>query len=202
MQRVKYLWRRFRKSIIRGRRRSIFLIDRFHDDNIGRQSYGGLTVHRYDSSAKLTIGSFCSIADDVTIFLGGEHRSDWITTYPFNILDKRFAHIVGHPWSKGDVRVGSDVWIGRGAVILSGVCIGNGAVVGAFALVAKDVPDYAIVGGNPAKLIRMRFTDQGVEQLKGISWWNWSDERIARAVPYLQSHKTDEFLRLVGQGVL
>ena len=190
------IWKRI------GRSRSIFLRDRFPDDDIGRQSYGGLTVHRYDSSAKLTIGSFCSIADDVTIFLGGEHRPDWITTYPFNVLDKRFEHIVGHPWSKGDVTIGSDVWIGRGASILSGVHIGDGAVIGACALVAKDVPDYAMVGGNPANLLRKRFTDQVIQQLQDIRWWDWPDGRIARAVPYLQSDKIDEFLRLVGRNEL
>lgn len=182
--------------------RSIYLAERFPNDNIGRDSYGDLTVHRYGSTNKLTIGSFCSFADDVTIFLGGEHRPDWITTYPFNVLDKRFTSIEGHPHSKGDVIIGSDVWIGRGAVILSGVSIGDGAVVGAYALVSKDVPNYGIVGGNPARVLRMRFPDEIADQLTTIRWWHWSDDRIARAVPYLQSDRIDAFLDLVREGKL
>src|SRR4030095_4167165 len=102
-------------------------------------------------------------------------RPDWVTTYPFNVLDPRFAHISGHPRSKGDVAIGNDVWVGRAAVILSGVRVGAGAGIGAYALVTKDVPDYSIVGGNPARLLRMRFTPEIVAKLRDIRWWDWPE---------------------------
>ena len=138
----------------------------------------------------------------MTIFLGGEHRSDWVTTYPFNVLDPRFTHIKGHPHSKGDVVIGNDVWVGRGAAILSGVRVGDGAVIGAYAVVVRDVPAYGIVAGNPAKLLRTRFSDAIIEELEDVRWWDWPDERIDRAVPYLQSDRIDEFLNLVRDGKL
>jgi acetyltransferase-like isoleucine patch superfamily enzyme len=181
---------------------SIYLADRFPDETIGRGSYGGLTILKYDSENRLRIGSFCSFAADVTVFLGGDHRMDWITTYPFNVLDQRFADITGHPRSKGDVVIGNDVWLGRGAVILSGVTVGNGAAIGAYAVVTKDVPPYGIVAGNPAKLLRLRFSEKVIEELQRIRWWDWPDERLDRAVPYLQSDRIDEFLSLVRSGEL
>jgi acetyltransferase-like isoleucine patch superfamily enzyme len=183
-------------------RESIYLADRFPQETIGRRSYGGLTVLKYDSTHRLRIGSFCSFAADVTVFLGGDHRTDWITTYPFNVLDRRFANITGHPHSKGDVVIGNDVWVGRGAAILSGVTIGDGAAIGAYAVVTKDVPSYAIVAGNPAKLVRLRFSEQVIEELGRVRWWDWPDERLNRAVPYLQSDRIDEFLSLVRSGKL
>ena len=162
-----------------------------------------MTVFRYgDSDANLEIGNYCSFAADVKIFLGGEHRTDWVSTYPFNALHPEFSHIEGHPRSKGDVRIGNDVWLGRGAVVLSGVTIGDGAAIGAYSVVTKDVPDYAIVGGNPAKLLKMRFPPEVVERLRAIQWWNWSPERVKRAVPYLQNSNIEEFIRLVNGGQL
>ena len=179
-----------------------YLAERFPRERIGRRSYGGLKILRYDSTNKLEVGAFCSFAAGVTVFLGGEHRPDWVTTYPFNVLDKRFAHIEGHPHSKGDVVIGNDVWIGKDAVILSGVKVGDGAVIGAYAVVAKDVPAYGIVAGNPAKLLRMRFSKSQIERLLETRWWDWPDDRIDRAIPYLQSERIDEFLALVDGGKL
>lgn len=180
----------------------VYLADRHPNESIGRRSYGDVTILRYDSSQRLRIGSFCSFAEDVTVFLGGEHRVDWITTYPFNVLDERFAAITGHPHSKGDVEIGNDVWVGRGAVILSGVKVGDGAVIGAYAVVTRDVPPYGIVAGNPAKLLRLRFSEEVIEELERIRWWGWPDERLDRAVPYLQSDRIDNFLSLVRLGKL
>ena len=181
---------------------ALYLADRFPDEHIGRRSYGGLTILRYDSPHRLEIGSFCSFAAGVTVFVGGEHRPDWVTTYPFNVLDPRFAHIQGHPHSKGDVVIGSDVWIGLEALILSGVRVGDGAVIGARAVVVNDVPPYGIVAGNPARLVRKRFPDTIIAQLLQVQWWDWPDERIDRAVPYLQSDRIEEFLALVDEGRL
>jgi len=121
----------------------------------------------------------------VKIFLGGNHRTDWITTYPFSALWESAKHIEGHPASRGDVIIGHDVWIGEDAVILSGVHIGNGAVIGASAVVANDVPPYSIVAGNPAKVIRMRFIEREISILQSLAWWSWDDAKLNAAMPFL-----------------
>lgn len=170
---------------------------RFH---LGAHTYGTVDVLWWGEEASLTIGRFSSIADGVTILLGGNHRVDWVTTYPFSEFeDWPSAHgITGHPATKGDVRIGNDVWIGNGATILSGVTIGDGAVIGARALVTKDVPPYAIVGGNPARLLRMRFAPETVASLLACAWWDWPRERIEEAMPLLLSGDADGLLRANG----
>lgn len=135
----------------------------------------------------LRIGKFCSIARGVTIVLGGEHRTDWITTFPFNALCLDFNYIKGHPKSKGDIIIGNDVWIGSDAKILSGVTIGDGCVVGSSALVTKDMPPYSIWGGNPARFIRYRFEQEIIDSLMRIKWWDWSYRDVFNVIPILQS---------------
>src|SRR6185503_3838890 len=133
MRSVKFadLVRKSRSFLGRLRGSSVYLADKFPGQKIGPFSYGEMIVFRYgDSDANLEIGNYCSFAADVKIFLGGEHRTDWVSTYPFNALHPEFSHIEGHPRSKGDVRIGNDVWLGRGAVVLSGVTIGDGAAIG------------------------------------------------------------------------
>ena len=154
---------------------------------VGRGTYGDPSVRHYGESTTLKVGRYCSIAINVTIFLGGNHRTDWITTYPFSVFRKSARHIEGHPASKGDVIIGHDVWIGEGAVIMSGVHIGNGAVIGASSVVARDVPSYGIVAGNPARLIRMRFTDEEISILQALAWWNWGDAKLDSAMPHLMN---------------
>src|SRR5579862_6624891 len=153
--------------------------------SVGRHTYGEPEVRHWGEPATLKVGAFCSIAVDVTIFLGGNHRVDWITTYPFSFLWPNARGIQGHPATKGDVIIGNDVWIGASATILSGVRIGNGAVIGACAVVTKDVPAYGIVGGNPAKLIRLRFSEAQIAALEEMAWWNWPDAKIDSAMPLL-----------------
>ncbi len=153
-------------------------------------SYGKPRVFDWDDGGSLFIGKFCSIADDVTILLGGNHRIDWISTYPFGAISDVWSGglgVEGHPWSKGDVVIGNDVWIGNGATILSGVKIGNGAVIGARAVVAKDVPPYSIVVGNPSKMIKTRFDKKTIKLLENIQWWNWPIEFINSNIKYLCS---------------
>jgi acetyltransferase-like isoleucine patch superfamily enzyme len=137
---------------------------------------------------RLRVGPYCSIARDVTVFLGGNHRSDWISTYPFRLRwGLAGAYSDGHPTSKGDVNVGADVWIGERATILSGVTIGDGAVIAAMATVASDVRPYAVVAGNPAREVRRRFDDANIEYLLALKWWEWPEERVRECVPILCS---------------
>ena len=156
--------------------------------NIGDKSYGEPTILFPGSGSTLQVGKFVSIADDVVIMLGGEHRIDWVTTYPLNRYFPEWSNIKGHPATKGDVVVGNDVWIGREALIMSGVTIGDGAVVGSRAVVTKNVMPYSIVAGNPAKHIRFRFDEEAISELVTMAWWNWPDDIIAEAVPYLLSN--------------
>jgi acetyltransferase-like isoleucine patch superfamily enzyme len=167
---------------------------RYRDFEIGRYSYGCPEIHFGASGARLRIGQFCSFADGVEIFLGGEHRTDWITTYPFPAMFEQAAGHEGHPATKGDVLIGNDVWIGHGATVLSGVEIGDGAVVGARAVVARNVPAYGVVTGNPARLIRRRFPDAQIEGLLRIQWWDWPLERILQQLPALLSGDIEAFL--------
>lgn len=162
--------------------------------SIGRFTYGEPLVLGWDEGATLTIGSFCSIATDATILLGGNHRGDWVTTFPFNILFDDFRHILGHPATRGDVIIGNDVWIGMGALILSGISIGDGAIIAARSVVTKNVEPYTVVGGNPARKIKARFADETIEKLLGIKWWEWDIEKIRTGIPYLLSTDIQKFI--------
>ena len=156
---------------------------------IGRGSYGAPKLHwsKGDFTPKLRIGAFCSIADDVSIFVGahGRHTVDYVSTYPMGMVYGRADKRLPSKMTAGDlgVTIGNDVWIGRGAMIMAGVTIGDGAVVAARAVVNKDVAPYAIVGGVPAKLIRYRFDEATVQRLLRLQWWTWPDELIAERLP-------------------
>lgn len=152
-----------------------------------------LLIRSWGEPAKLVIGSFCSIADRVEIFLGGNHRSDWVTTFPFGHASKQtFSHHgQGHPTTNGDVTIGNDVWLCSRCTIMSGVTIGDGAVVAANAHVVTHVGPYEMVGGNPARLIKRRFTDQQIAALLKYPWWALADEQIATLVPALCSDDID-----------
>ena len=167
---------------------------------IGKGSYGNPTIHAWDDTTRLTIGAYCSLADGVQIFLGGEHRVDWVSTYPFNVFWPAASGIAGHPASKGDVTIGNDVWIGTEAVILSGVTIGDGAVIGARAVVTKDVPPYAIAAGNPARVVKLRFDDATVARLLAVRWWDWDNDKIERALPLIMSPDVSTFLQAAEAG--
>lgn len=160
--------------------------------NIGDYTYGTPRVAGL-GEAELTIGKFCSIAEGVVIFVSGEHRTEWISTYPFSAAPEWEACPI-HSKSKGNVAIGNDVWIGFEAVILSGVTIGDGACIGARSVVARDVAPYTIVAGNPARLIRKRFDDETIEALLQLKWWDWSFERIKSVVPILLSPNIKELL--------
>lgn len=149
---------------------------------IGRFTYGyeKISIRQWGEGAALHIGSFCSISTAVTIFLGGNHRSDWISTYPFGHIHEAELGppVQGHPATRGDVRIGHDVWIAHGATILSGVTVGDGAVLGATATVTRDVEPYEIVGGNPAQHVRFRFPEEIRALLLELRWWELPLEQI------------------------
>jgi acetyltransferase-like isoleucine patch superfamily enzyme len=171
--------------------------------NVGRHTYGheSIEVRDWGEGAKLTIGSFCSIADRVVVYLGGNHRPDWVTTFPFSAFPDQWETargIEGHPATNGDVTIGSDVWIGSGATFMSGVTVGDGAAIATNSVVTRDVEPYAIVGGNPAKLIRHRFAPEVVEALLRIAWWEWDDERIAAAIPTMLTDDVERFIAIHG----
>jgi acetyltransferase-like isoleucine patch superfamily enzyme len=154
---------------------------------IGRGTYGEPAVLTWDGEGTLRVGAFCSFARGVTVILNGEHRTDWVTTYPFPKFRDSARSATGHVASKGDVVIGNDVWVGFGATILAGVTIRDGAVVGAAAVVTRDVAPYAIVAGNPARLIRHRFDEETIGLLRRLAWWDWSDDELDRAMPLLLS---------------
>jgi acetyltransferase-like isoleucine patch superfamily enzyme len=168
------------------------LFDKFlkKDLIIGKHTYGKPRIIRYGTSEIAYIGKFCSIANNVTLILTGNHRTEWITTYPFPSFYYRWKQvkkIKDHIVSKGDIVIGNDVWIGYGALILPGVTIHDGAVIGAKAVVTKDVEPYTIVAGNPAHVIKKRFSDKEISRLLKLQWWNWPDEKIRKSIPLLCS---------------
>lgn len=139
---------------------------------------------------KLKIGKFCSIACGVKFLMNSaNHTLDSLSTYPFPIFYEEWSHGMSpkKAWdNKGNIVIGNDVWIGYEAIILAGVTIGDGAIIGTRAVVTKDVPPYTIVGGIPAKAIRLRFPKKDIEQLLELKWWDWSIEKISENLLAIQ----------------
>lgn len=156
----------------------------YYDDPEDSENFERNVLYHFDFIGdKLKIGKFCSIAKGAQFIMnGGSHRVDTFSSFPFPIFGGSWAEKLvgvelGAP-SKGDTVIGNDVWIGREAVIMPGVHIGDGAVIAAKAIVASDIPAYSIYGGNPARFIRKRFSDDIIQQLLQIKWWDWSIEDI------------------------
>jgi acetyltransferase-like isoleucine patch superfamily enzyme len=145
---------------------------------VGRHTYGFVRASAYMPTGRetLRIGNYCSIAREV-MFIFGEHRTDLVSTYPLRTLLIPSGENVD-AIEKGSITIGSDVWLGTRAMIMSGVTIGHGAVVAAGAVVTRDVPPYAIVGGVPARVIRSRFDARTIGALLEIAWWEWPDEVV------------------------
>lgn len=148
---------------------------------VGKHTYGGLNVLNCTSN-KLVIGNYCSIAKQTAFILGVDHRMSGVSTYPFK---KLMLHGEQEAISKGDIIIEDDVWIGYGAIILSGVHIGQGAAIAAGAVVSKDVPPYAIVGGVPAKIIKYRFSEPVRRQLERIDFSKIDDEFVEKHISQL-----------------
>ena len=170
----------------------------YYDDPEGPARFEENVLYHFDFIGdKLRIGKFCSIAAGVRFLMnGGNHQVATISSYPFSIFGHGWEGAAPAAWPfKGDTRVGNDVWIGYGATILPGVTIGDGAVIGSLSVVTADVPPYAIVGGNPARVIRSRFDETTVERLLAIRWWDWDIAHITRKVRAIAGTDIDELER-------
>ena len=164
----------------------------YYDDEDGSEKFEDHVTHHYDFIGdKLIIGKFCAIGQGVEFVMNGaNHQMNAITTYPFSIMangwEKAPMSLNNLP-IKGDTIVGNDVWIGQNVTIMPGVEIGNGAIIAANSVVAKNVPGYHIVGGNPVKIIRQRFCDELIDYLQNLKWWDWSAEKITANLDVLTS---------------
>jgi virginiamycin A acetyltransferase len=187
-----------------------FLNDTLKDDInnnlavVGRWSYstGPLKIYRWNYKSKIYIGNFCSIGPEVKIIIGGEHRTDWVSTaqinadtFNFNDTFLNAQKIKNFKDSRGDLRIENDVWVGAFSIIFSGVKLGNGSVVAAGSVVTKDVDPYTVVAGNPAKFVKKRFTTKQINFLNSSKWWELDDKLIDTLSKYLLNENVDLFIK-------
>lgn len=170
------------------------LRQRYPHHTFGTGTYGSPEVIEYDADTHLSVGAYTSIASGVKVMLGGSHRMDWVTSFPFPMMLDELKDVEDCNVSNGDVVIGSDCWLCRDAMILSGVTVGHGAVVAAGAVVCKDVPPYAVVGGNPAKFIKWRFDEQTRERLLASAWWDWPEAEVKAVARTLCSNDIEGLL--------
>lgn len=173
------------------------LFSKYPGVEFGEETYGDIQILKYDDTTRLTVGKFCSFATGVQVALGGEHRLDWTTTFPFPALWPEATSIEGHPASRGDITIGNDVWLGANVLVLSGASIGDGAVISAGSVVSGSVVPYAVFGGNPGRFLRWRFSEAVREKLLAIRWWDWSRERIVQWLPLLLNPDVQSFITAV-----
>lgn len=188
-----YVYYRIKWRVV-NRRNFTTMVNTFDPDlvQVGNQTYGALNVFSSGSQGKLVIGSYCSIAPDVWFVLNNEHHLGHLSTYPFKVMSLHEA--CPEAVSKGGICVEDDVWIGFGATILDGVTIGQGAVVGARALVTKDVAPYEIVGGVPAQTIGQRFSDEMICRLRDVDVGSISTDFVRSNIDALYEPLDDAVL--------
>jgi virginiamycin A acetyltransferase len=175
----------------------------YYDDPDHPTEFETRNVLYHFGPERLVIGWFCAFATDVRFIMNGaNHRMDGPSTFPFPIMGGTWAEdmdlLVGLP-SRGDTVVGHDVWLGHSVTVMPGVRIGHGAIVASGAVVVDDVPDYAIAGGNPAKVIRRRYSDTDIARLLDLAWWDWPIERITEHVRIIMSGTVDDLERAASQ---
>jgi virginiamycin A acetyltransferase len=168
----------------------------YYDDFDNVENFEKNVKYHFDFIGdKLIIGKFCMIASDVKFIMNGaNHLTDALTTYPFAIFGNGWGNAMenkSYP-QKGDINIGNDVWIGYNATIMSGVTIGDGAIIATNSTVIKDVEPYSIVGGNPAQEIKKRFSEDKISKLLEIKWWNWNVEKITKNIQNLTDNKIDK----------
>ncbi|MBQ8418226.1 MAG: CatB-related O-acetyltransferase [Phascolarctobacterium sp.] len=166
--------------------------ERYNNVKVGRYTYG---YEYLNSKYLVSIGSFCSIASG-QIIVPNDHRLDWVTTSPIASLKEFSFADVDYmknycPDEKRNILIGNDVWIGANCIVFEGVTINDGAVIAAGSIVRKDVPPYAVIG-SVDKIIKYRFSDEIIEKLLKIKWWNWEEEKIRKNIKFLQN--IDEFV--------
>lgn len=173
----------------------------YYDDPIDAENFENNNVlYHYDfSKEKLIIGKFCAIATGAKFIMSSaNHKLDGFSTFPFFIFRRGWEEnfdMNSLPY-KGDTVIGNDVWIGYDATIMPGVHVGDGAIIGAKAVVTKNVPPYAVVGGNPAKILKMRFDDATIAELLNIAWWNWPHEKISRNIAAITNNDLESLKKL------
>ncbi|WP_061234893.1 CatB-related O-acetyltransferase [Leptospira interrogans] len=174
----------------------------YYDDPDGPEHFEKKNVlYHYDFRGdKLLIGKFCAIATGVKFIMNGaNHKTSAFSTFPFAIFSNGWEKSMPKPGDfpdKGDTIVGNDVWIGTNAIILPRIKIGDGAIIGAYSVVARDVPAYTIVAGNPSQVIRERFSPEVKEKLLKLKWWDWTPQKITDSLEFLTTldfKKLDEF---------
>ena len=172
--------------------------------DVGKYTYGHehIKVLWGNTGSKLVIGKFCSIADNITVFLGGNHSVEWITTFPFGTLNKNVFSSPTNQKSRlnfkrnRDVIIGNDVWIGGNVTIMSGVKIGDGAVIARNSHVVSNVKPYSVVGGNPAQFYYYRFPKEAIKKFLEIKWWDFDDQTINIIIPVLCSGDYKKFIEI------
>ena len=166
----------------------------------GEYSHGAVSVLYWSPENTIKIGKFCTFGANIIVYLGGNHDPNRLTTYPFGYINTDVFNNISNEsrcsvlTSKGPVKIGNDIWIGSNVRIMSGVTIGDGAVIANNSHVVKDVAPYSIVGGNPARFIRYRFTEAQIKSLLEIKWWNWTDEKINQNLSMICSKDIDAFI--------
>lgn len=173
----------------------------YYDDPDGPEHFEKNVLYHFDFIGdKLIIGKFCAIAKDVTFIMNGaNHQSTGFSTYPFFIFGNGWEKSAPQPGDlpfKGNTEIGNDVWIGYNATIMPGVKIGSGAIIASKSVVTNDVPAYAVVGGNPAKIIKQRFDVKTINALLSIAWWDWSNDKITAHLDAITQNNLDLLSKL------
>ncbi len=174
----------------------------YYDDANGAEKFEEHVTHHYEFIGdKLIIGKFCAIANGIEFVMNGaNHRMNSVTTYPFNIMAggwEKYAPQMSDLPYKGDTVIGNDVWIGQHVTVLPGVKIGDGAIIVANAVVAKDIPPYCIVAGNPCKVVKKRFNDELISYLLELKWWDWNSDKIFKNMESLCSGDLERIKKIV-----